>query len=369
MKEYDEINVRIEKCPKCGAKVEPGSRFCEFCGSPLNENPQKPVHKDMQPQKQTQPEQGKKKKSKVPLIIGGIAAAAVIAIGIFVVAGPIITGNEKEIQNTASGEFAGEETEGLYEDQIADTGRTDADNTADNSSENPSEIEEKVLDIRDQYNQIVTNYDNGRYFSCAIRDGVTACWEGNDLVMIIAEKNADYDRNRYLYYADGELIFAYYESEDSYRFYFDDGELMRIRYCEDSSDVMNAVNIDDPSAWGSWPTDLEIHNNAFREEALEAKKYMDLTAGDFILPNSSSSYLSMSDLEGLTKEECRIARNEIFARHGRKFDDETLQAYFNSFEWYTPSIDPKDFTDNMLNDFELKNLDLIIVFEEEKGYR
>lgn len=90
---------------------------------------------------------------------------------------------------------------------------------------------------------------------------------------------------------------------------------------------------------------------------------------DYILPGSDSRYLSRSDLEGFTAEDCRLARNEIYARHGRMFQDEALQNYFNSFEWYHPSISPDDFDESMLNDYEVANRDLIVAYESEKGYR
>lgn len=89
----------------------------------------------------------------------------------------------------------------------------------------------------------------------------------------------------------------------------------------------------------------------------------------FILPNSDSAYLSLSDLTGLTKEECRIARNELYARHGRLFDDEKLQNYFNGKDWYAGYIEPADFSDSVLNDYEIANRDLIVKYEEEMGYR
>jgi len=89
----------------------------------------------------------------------------------------------------------------------------------------------------------------------------------------------------------------------------------------------------------------------------------------YILPNSDSAYLSLSDLTGLTKEECRLARNELYARHGRRFDDEGLQNYFNGKDWYTGYIDPADFSDSVLNDYEMANRDLIVQYEEEMGYR
>lgn len=89
----------------------------------------------------------------------------------------------------------------------------------------------------------------------------------------------------------------------------------------------------------------------------------------YILPNSDSEYLTHEDLAGLTKEECRLARNELYARHGRRFDDEGLQNYFDQKDWYTGYIDPADFSDSVLNDFEVANRDLIVQYEEEMGYR
>lgn len=55
---------------------------------------------------------------------------------------------------------------------------------------------------------------------------------------------------------------------------------------------------------------------------------------EYVLPDSANRKLKKSDLKGLSKEELRIARNEIYARHGRMFDDKNLQKYFDSQSWY-----------------------------------
>ena len=64
-----------------------------------------------------------------------------------------------------------------------------------------------------------------------------------------------------------------------------------------------------------------------------------------------------------------MARNEIYARHGRMFEDESLQKYFENFDWYYPTIQPDDFNESMLNDYEIFNRDLIVEYETEQGYR
>lgn len=74
-------------------------------------------------------------------------------------------------------------------------------------------------------------------------------------------------------------------------------------------------------------------------------------------------------MEGFTAEQCRLARNELYARHGRLFDDEELQNYFNSCSWYQGSVSAEDFDESMLSEIEMANRDLIVEYEEEMGYR
>lgn len=100
----------------------------------------------------------------------------------------------------------------------------------------------------------------------------------------------------------------------------------------------------------------------FDEEELEE-------ASEYILENSDTRYLTKDELYGMTADECRLARNELYARHGRKFDDEELQSYFNACSWYQGTINASDFQESMLNDIEIANRDLIVEYEKEMGYR
>ena len=81
---------------------------------------------------------------------------------------------------------------------------------------------------------------------------------------------------------------------------------------------------------------------------------------EFVIPYSSDRYLTEEDLEGLSNEELRIARNEIAARHGRKFKDAALQEYFESRSWYNGTIEADDFNSVIrLSDIEQKNMEFI----------
>lgn len=89
---------------------------------------------------------------------------------------------------------------------------------------------------------------------------------------------------------------------------------------------------------------------------------------EYVFYHSSFEYLSLKECEGLSALECRIARNEIYARHGRRFTDESLQAYFDSCSWYEGFIDPSDFSESMLSEVEQENIRTINEYEREMGY-
>lgn len=90
------------------------------------------------------------------------------------------------------------------------------------------------------------------------------------------------------------------------------------------------------------------------------------TVTGYILPYSNSKYYTASELSSLSKSQLRLARNEIYARHGRKFTDSDLQSYFDSCSWYSGTIDAATFDANVssyLNSYEIANLELIVELE------
>ena len=73
--------------------------------------------------------------------------------------------------------------------------------------------------------------------------------------------------------------------------------------------------------------------------------------------------LAVSDVRGLLPQDARRLRNEIYARHGRRFKDPSLQRYFASFAWYEPS---DTFRESQLNETERANATLISQYEHGK---
>lgn len=77
---------------------------------------------------------------------------------------------------------------------------------------------------------------------------------------------------------------------------------------------------------------------------------------EFIFPLSSTSRLTNECLINYSDNELRIARNEIYARYGRQFNDVWLQNYFNSCSWYEGTKAPDEFDESILNEIEKDNL-------------
>ena len=91
------------------------------------------------------------------------------------------------------------------------------------------------------------------------------------------------------------------------------------------------------------------------------------TNGEYILEDSSSRYLTEEDLKGMNANQLQMAINEIYARHNRKFQTESIQKYFNTKSWYSGTVDPEKFDENTLNQYEGKNIALMIQCMKSKS--
>ncbi len=91
-----------------------------------------------------------------------------------------------------------------------------------------------------------------------------------------------------------------------------------------------------------------------RSQADVAPPEDNIASPEFIFPDSDSRLLTPDDLRGLSKEELRIARNEIFARRGRYFNSPDLIARFSRYRWYAPNTwNPR------LNPIEAANVEFL----------
>ena len=85
--------------------------------------------------------------------------------------------------------------------------------------------------------------------------------------------------------------------------------------------------------------------------------------GGYILPDSATRRLTQVDVADLTWEQCCLARNEIYARHGRIFQTKQIAAYFEAQSWYHGTVPGASFDNNMLSPIEHANADFLTSYE------
>jgi cytoskeletal protein RodZ len=120
------------------------------------------------------------------------------------------------------------------------------------------------------------------------------------------------------------------------------------------------VSLEDTNASAEDPNTSSEDVNAPSQEA-------EAIDSQYILPKSDKEKLSRADVEGLSKEQLRLARNEIYARHGMIFGVEDLDQYFATKSWYKPTISFTDFDNKVeMSIVEEQNIILIQQIEKEK---
>lgn len=355
------------RCRNCGSKARPG-RYCSGCGM-------------LQP-----PRVAKGLKAAVG-ILGVLAIVLLSAVGYVLLklepqrravnAPPAMlaelrdaSGTAQETQQNGASETAAQPDAPELQSAEPETAQTPAEeqDTPEAAADGTQTVDDEVKAIRAGFNAIEENRQAGRYEKLALRQSVSVWMDGSEPACIVLRSGADgLDFERSYYFEDGMLRFALLEADDACRLYFKDDVLLRLRYAEDARKASDSVDYD-----GSGGTEYD----AWREFALSEAYTLYADAcqaaaaqSGYVLPGSDSRYLREDDLRGLTAEECRLARNEIFARHGRRFEDPSLQTYFDACSWYTGTVAAEDFDESVFNEYEAANVAFIREYETAMGYR
>ena len=421
------------RCSRCSSFLTSGAAFCMVCGAPAPKQPPVPKPQPQpepappQPKPVPKPKPSPKFKNTKQLLFNILMAAAALLALLGVVIGALYTtGNLGYVTdfvhdlihpetpdappNVPDGDLpngskqdGSKQDDSKQDDSKQDNSKQDnskQDNSKqDNSKQDDSkqddgkqddtlpddvaptpppidtlsaeEFEAAITHIRELYNEIESNRQAGTYDAYDPENGVVYYFSDDDLIAITTQPNVENNAyRRFYYYQDGVLFFAYYEGSDSYRFYFCQGRLIRLRYTPDTAVSNTAANYDQATTenYLKWECRVLTEDAQLRLELsrLSAASESD---SEYLLADSDSRYLTEDDLAGFTAEQCRLARNEIYARHGRRFSDPALQRYFDSLSWYNGTIEPSDFNDNVFNSYERANCILIIDYEREHGYR
>ena len=252
-------------CPNCGGEIPLGKRFCPYCGKDFYETPG--------------PGKNKKKRSPAVMILAALLAVLVIGVAAGAAAYFLVFQKEPEVR-VASEDREEEEREDADD---ADGEETEEDGEEAEEQETEAAAEEETL------------------------QGTEPAGIASQEAPAAAPSGAGSDRE---------------QPEET--------QAQRI---------------------------IIIERETAASQPAQAGQYSyDTAAGEYIIPDSDSRYLSADELAAYSKDQLRLARNEIYARHGRRFSDEALQAYFDSCSWYRGTVAPENFDVNVLNDYEKENL-------------
>ena len=79
--------------------------------------------------------------------------------------------------------------------------------------------------------------------------------------------------------------------------------------------------------------------------------------------------LTESDLAGRSQGELRLIRNTPYARHGYRFKDSNLTAYFQQKSWYHPVSGDADVAWKQMSETERYNVALLRNYQQKQGGR
>lgn len=329
---------RQKRCSVCGELLEADARFCENCGTPVEKDPI-PV-----------PEQKAGSKALLYLAVGCGVVLVVSYLLIFFLGGKFA----KEDPNQGIQSSVFQETDGLFsrdEEEDAELPETDTEDAAE--KEETGQKEESSSDT-----DIDADIDAVHNRSCTVSGSLFYTDNMEAPVLVLGKAVSLYVNS-----TAGEQVYYGAVTQISFGSY-SIGEKKLKKYNNVEVDVTGSlwaendiIYIDVQELLGELPeTEKETETETEAEE-------------DYILPESNSKYLTETDVAGLSLKEINYAKNEIYARHRRKFDSPELQRYFGSKTWYKAEIDPYDFSTNVFNSYERKNVQFLAQKEEsmQKG--
>lgn len=357
-------------CPNCGKEIEDNGKFCGYCGYKLVQDAT-PVIPKKEPVKNT------KKPNKKAIAIA-LVVAAIIGGALFVKnkksSYAFGTDKDKDVEILKSS--AKDEDYPLYFSYDKYKSFWEPYNKKLESSKkydklSTKEIDSEIADLN------LSDYDY-KSVNSNIRKYTNSIEYFENIISVKPdEKNQKYKRN--YYFTDGSLNYAYIydpdNSDDWYKLYYDDDVL----YCYKTPDKTYKYSDITPTKWGCFAYEeaIDLHNDYIYDSYDDDDDedydddYDEYEDEDYILPTSDSEYLTRSDVEDLSKEENRLAINEIYARHGYTYQTEDLKEYFEDKSWYEsdPDVNQSTWNDSMLNNYERENINLLTTVAKEKGYR
>ena len=110
------------------------------------------------------------------------------------------------------------------------------------------------------------------------------------------------------------------------------------------------------------PENRETEETETEEKETEAAED---TRSEYVFADADTRYLTQEEVDKLSLQAVCYAKNEIYARHGRKFLSTELQEYFNDKSWYQGTVEAEKFSPSVFNKYESDNIQILVKAEEK----
>ena len=252
------------KCKACGKLLKRGIVFCTQCGTPVNGDTASSIKQDIGNGRKS----GKRKKGYLGLIVISILTIiSILFIGFIAYYFLKKNGIFDKTETTSTASTADTSTEGESSEEGESSAEGESSEEAVDTSDS-NEVDELVDEIWGAVRHTQGDIGKGTCDSTIVKNYVNAYTYSNVLVAIIVENSYgtdDYTRSYYYDYDNGELICVEYIAEDLYRFFFNNGELIRWVYSEDAADVKNLEKHDkeNTASYLQWEQSVLDESNEF----------------------------------------------------------------------------------------------------------
>lgn len=352
-------------CEECGAQLEDNALFCEECGTPVEpaesaqesgneagtvqsseeavKDESKTTADQVQesagmPQNITPPQKEKKKGAMAGGVIAGVVIVAAIVVAALFQGGYLgkkTDAPQKEMSDNASAQKEQSDAS-KQSDTSKQSGTSEQSDTSERSaSQEPQPTADGKKDSDDSE---LSKKWNGTY---------------------VMKDDSAVERVQIIFHSQKDIEMEY--ALDLYE------EGVYISKLKGNLSTPERIDITDDD--GSGISYIQLTNNDSDDDMLFLAK-KDNTAAQlprsdqYIIVDSSDRKLTESDVKGLSSDELRLARNEIYARHGRMFDDIELQQYFYNTDWYIAYQEANQFDENKeLSKIEKYNVKFISKYE------
>ncbi|MBE5922971.1 MAG: YARHG domain-containing protein [Lachnospiraceae bacterium] len=338
---------QIRFCTSCGAKLTAGNRFCTSCGAKLSGNDNKEINNiktDTRSQQPARPVETKNVHSQKPVntmtisgkkigaIVAGVIVVAAIGVGAFFAVPKLKDNTEKK------------------NDKVVES------NDTSEESDNTEMVVEKDTDINSDDTTVGERTPKGPDYVPLTADDADYNLSPNNNITIsgiingVGSNNSTLKLENKIMVTDGNNALC-------------DIDMVELNLEGIGYDIKNSVT-DGEKVTIDGEGFIENGKFIIKGKTVRGSDGIDLASAtgaskDYIIPDSDTRKLTSSDISELSLQELNYAKNEIYARHGRKFDSAELRAYFESKSWYKGTIDPSDFSDNMLSGIERDNVTLL----------